>query len=46
MNIDAAGTSVMGHGLFFKENVVVGQPAPFTCLKVMLATTAICKFDL
>jgi hypothetical protein len=36
MNIDAAGTAVMGHGLFFKENVVVGQPASFTCLKVVL----------
>ncbi len=36
MNIDAAGTAVMGHGLFFKENVVVGQPASYTCLKVLL----------
>ena len=34
--VDAAGTAVMGHGLYFKENVVVGQPPLFTCLKASL----------
>ena len=36
MNVDAAGTIVMGHGLYFKENVVVGQPPSHLCLKVSL----------
>ena len=35
ISVDSAGTSVMSHGLYFKENVVVGQPQQFKCLNVI-----------
>ncbi len=34
MSIDATGTVVLGHGLHYVENVVIGQPAQHECLKV------------
>ncbi len=32
--MDAAGTSVMGHGIYYKENVASGEPLSYNCLKV------------
>ncbi len=36
----------MGYGLYFKENVVVGQPAPYKCLKVKCIPQILCCTNL
>jgi hypothetical protein len=43
VNIDAAGTIVMNHGIYYMENLAGGEPLLYKCLKVRLRNYLIMK---
>ena len=36
INVDGAGTVVMGRGVYYPENLAGGEPLLYKCLKVIL----------